>query len=329
MKEIKETIRIYSLLNSTHKKTLCYIDSRGKYRWMDRQGNVYTGKPDAKQEKEVDVLQIDMGSYKKYEGNKGDSLWEEKVKFFKEHPSFEIEGEVNKFLIKPEYRIEIEKDQTQKKFDEMGERMAAAYKLKNLSFSDLRDTAFTLGIDPRELSHSALLVALMGGPSFNGPAMTKRVSITKNGEELEVLEVNLLRGKKQEEREMLATIHKAIILGIIKDNAGVYEVADKTMGGSIPVAMDWCKANPSFYNAYIVKNVQEKDTINPDLRDLDEEIKVSEYQAESAEKKKAKAEKEEEKQLETVETTSGTSEKGQKEGSPKLPPFQKPSPVKA
>lgn len=329
VKEIKETIRIYSLLNSTHKKHMLYRHPIDGWVWMDRSGNVFKGKPLPKEEVEVATLQIDMGGYQKYEGIKGDSAWLAQQKFLKEHPNMSIEGETNKFLINPEYRMEIETDQTQRKFDEMGEKMAAAHKLRNMSFSDLRDTAFSIGVDPRELSHSALQVAMIGGPAFNGPAMTKRVTITKNGEEIDVLEINLLRGKKQEEREMLSTIHKAIILGIIKENAGVYEVVDKTMGGSIPVAMDWCKANESFYNAYILKNVKEQDTINPDLRDLDDEIKVSEYQVESNEKKKAKqTEKEEVKELETTETTpSGAIEKGLK--SPKLPEFQKPSPVKA
>lgn len=53
--------------------------------------------------------------------------------------------------------------------------------------------------------------------------------------------------------------------------------------------MEFFKGNPDFYNNYIVPQIEDKDTIDPELRDIFEKAKVTDFYAGKNERQTIKA----------------------------------------
>lgn len=273
-------------LNPNHKTfwTCSYQDAGDKqyYFLTDNGYTLKKGKPG--KDDLVYRMEIPKGGTKEFDFPKEmEREFSEVSRFLKRCPKSQLVGERNPFLIKPEFEVVIEADLVKTKFDNMHEKVRGIFRMFNMPYDSLRNAAYVLGNDPTGLSHKALLLRMIGD-TFEGDAMLKKTVI--NGTEM--LAINTLVNKKGEEFERMIVVHKAIKMNLIVKENEVFMCSGRAVGATAEAVIEYCRVNPDFYDNYLVKEVSNHDNIDPDLRDIEEDAKVSEVKLGAIERKASK-----------------------------------------
>lgn len=276
-------------LNADYRWKAIYQDKKTKdFIWLTDQGQTFNRAKTAKDAK-PDVLQIPKMQYYELtlesEGENRNPHYDDIINFIKYSPKAQPEGETNPNLIKADYRVVVDRDLSHMQYIAITEQRHVINRIYELSFEDLRDLAYSIGTDPGDLTHEALIVTLLG-PTFRGDALLKK---HKDERGTEILAVNYIRNKGADERQMIATVHKAIRMGIITFENGTYQAAgDRNLGETPEKAINYCKNNSPFYDDYLEPNVREKDgELNwEELKDISEKARISQTRLESQDKKK-------------------------------------------
>lgn len=176
------------------------------------------------------------------------------VNFLKNHPFAVTEGYENSNFVRGIFRVHLEHEKTEIEVDKLQNNLEIALKVLSMSFEQKYDLAFALGLNPSKMTHSELVVLLIGA-NLTGTAITDSKTF------------NLFYDGIDSNKRAFVYGNKAIALGIISFNEGYYKVGGRTIGSTQKDVIDLCLSDKEFFNGFVVpevKKLEEKPEENYD-----------------------------------------------------------------
>jgi len=168
------------------------------------------------------------------------------VSFLKNHPFCITEGYSNPNYVKDIFRIRLQHEKTELDVAAMESNLEIAIKVLSMTFEQKYDLAFALGINPSGMTHSELIVMLVGA-NLTGSAISDTETF------------NHFYNAIDSNKKAYIYANKAIALGIVPFMDGYYKVGGRTIGATHRDVVDLCMSDREFFNGFIVPEVNKLD----------------------------------------------------------------------
>lgn len=165
------------------------------------------------------------------------------VNFLKNHPFSVTEGYENANFVRGIFRVHLEHEKTEYEVEKLENNLEITLKVLSMTFEQKYDLAFALGLNPSRMTHSELVVLLIGA-NLTGSAIVDSKTFNQFYDGIESNKKAFVYG------------NKAIALGIISYNDGYYKVAGRTIGSTQKDVIDLCLSDKEFFNGYVVPEVK-------------------------------------------------------------------------
>lgn len=165
------------------------------------------------------------------------------VNFLKNHPFAITEGYENPNFVRGIFRVHLEHEKTELEVEKLENNLEIALKVLSMSFEQKYDLAFALGLNPSKMTHSELVVLLIGA-NLTGTAVTDSKTF------------NLFYDGIESNKRAFVYGNKAIALGIISFNEGYFKVGGRTIGSTQKDVIDLCLSDKEFFNGFVVPEVK-------------------------------------------------------------------------
>jgi hypothetical protein len=165
------------------------------------------------------------------------------VNFLKNHPFAITEGYENSNFVRGIFRVHLEHEKTELEVEKLENNLEIALKVLSMSFEQKYELAFALGLNPSKMTHSELVVLLIGA-NLTGTAVTDSKTF------------NLFYDGIDSNKRAFVYGNKAIALGVITYNEGYYKVGGRTIGSTQKDVIDLCLSDKEFFNGFVVPEVK-------------------------------------------------------------------------
>lgn len=197
------------------------------------------------------------------------------VNFLKNHPFAITEGYVNSNFVRGIFRVHLEHEKTELEVEKLENNLEIALKVLSMSFEQKYDLAFALGLNPSRMTHSELVVLLIGS-NLTGTAIADYKTFSQFFDGIESNKKAFVYG------------NKAIALGVISYNDGYYKVAGRTIGSTSKDVIDLCLSDKEFFTGFIVPEVKKlEEKLEDNYNDFEVSDLIKEVILEKAEELKA------------------------------------------
>jgi hypothetical protein len=169
------------------------------------------------------------------------------IDFFKNHPFCLTEGHDNPNFTRAIFKVHLEHEKVEFEVEKLEKNLEITLKVLSMSFEDKYNLAFALGLNPKGMTHSELVVRLIGS-NLTGVAITERKTF------------DIFYNSLESNKKAFVYANKAISLNIINLQEGYYKVGGRTIGTSPKDVIDLCLSDKEFFNGYIVPEVNRLDT---------------------------------------------------------------------
>lgn len=168
------------------------------------------------------------------------------VDFLKNHPLCSTEGYVNPNLVRSMFNIRLAHEKIELDLESMERNMENALKVLSMSFEDKYNLAFALGLNPKGMTHSELVINLVGA-NLTGLAIREHNTF------------NIFYNSMDSNKKAYVYANKAVALGIVTSSNGYFKVGGRTIGTSVKDVVDLCLSDKEFFNGFIVPEVNRND----------------------------------------------------------------------
>lgn len=168
------------------------------------------------------------------------------VDFFKNHPFCLIDGHDNHNFVRAIFRVHLEHEKVELEVDKLEKNLQITLKVLSMSFEDKYDLAFALGLNPKGMTHSELVIRLVGA-NLTGMAISEHKTF------------DIFFNSLESNKKAYVYANKAIALNIINLQEGYYKVGGRTIGTSTKDVVDLCLSDKEFFNGFIVPEVNRLD----------------------------------------------------------------------
>lgn len=173
------------------------------------------------------------------------------IEFWKNHPLVKTNGYTNPNLVSEAFTFEIKDEKIRIDYDVILSKLNCVTIVSTMTDKERRDLCFSLGSDPRAMTHKEVYNHLVG-LTLEGIAIAKRES---------VFVYNQVRGV-----ERVATVYanKAVQYGVVKQEGVVYKVGGRNLGSTIDAVISAILADGELFENYIKPEVDrlEKDELS-------------------------------------------------------------------
>lgn len=176
------------------------------------------------------------------------------IDFFKNHPLCLSDGHQNPNLAVGKFRVRLEHERIELEISKLEKNLEIALKVLSMSFEDKYDLAFALGINPKGMTHSDLIVRLLGS-NLLGVAVEDSKTF------------DIFYNSMDSNKKALVYANKAVALGIVSSEGGYYKVGGRTIGTTIKDVVDTCLSDKEFFLGFIVPEVDKKYTTPAEKQD--------------------------------------------------------------
>ena len=169
------------------------------------------------------------------------------IDFFKNHPFCLTDGHENHNFVRAIFRVHLEHEKIEHEVEKLEKNLEITLKVLSMSFEDKYNLAFALGLNPRGLTHSDLVVRLIGS-NLTGAAISDAKTF------------DIFYNSFDANKKAYVYANKAIALNIIALQEGYFKVGGRTIGTSPKDVVDLCLSDKEFFNGFIVPEVNRLDT---------------------------------------------------------------------
>jgi hypothetical protein len=169
------------------------------------------------------------------------------VNFLKNHPFCLTEGHENANFTRGIFRIHLQHEKTELEIEKLENNLEIALKVLSMSFEQKYDLAFALGLNPKGMTHSELVNALLGA-NLTGLATTDATTF------------NHFYNAIDTNKKAYIYANKAIALGVIPYTDGYYKVGGRTIGATQRDVVDLCMSDKEFFAGFVVPEVNKLDS---------------------------------------------------------------------
>jgi hypothetical protein len=181
------------------------------------------------------------------------------VDFIKNHPLCVTEGHKNPNFAVAIFKVRLQHEKVEIETGNLEKNLVIALKVLSMSFEDKYNLAFALGLNPKGMTHSELVVSLLG-PNLTGAAVAQKETF------------DIFYNSFESNKKAMVYANTAVSLGIIKYENGYFVVGGRTIGTTNRDVIDLCLSDKEFFNGFVVPEVDKSDDFVAEGRD-DFEVK--------------------------------------------------------